>query len=267
MIAPPAFRALRDYVAQIGNVDFWRPYVDEILARHDLTSRGPKLEAGYNPTYPTFIFGDLVLKLFGHIPAWRQSYWVERHANALIASDPKIAAPRMLAEGNLFENPVAPWPYLITERVSGTPWMCAKLSATQQVSDVRDAGRQIKRVHRLRPRSMPESRDWQASEIARAAMHSSLPRHLISQVEEYMARLGPIDRVFLHGDLAGNHIYVRGAASWASLTGAMQRLPTDTTNSPSFTLEPSRATRTGCESFLRRANGRLRMTLPWDLYT
>ena len=210
MTAPPVFAALRDYVVQIGSVDFWRPYIDEILARHDLTSGGPKLEAGYNPTYPTFIRGDLVLKLFGHIPVWRQSYWIERRAHALVASDPKIAVPRILAEGNLFENSEAPWPYLITERVSGTPWMCAKLSATQRVSVVRDVGRQIRRVHRLRPCGMPESRDWQASDIARAAMHSSLPSHLIGQVEEYMAWLGPFDCVFVHGDLVGNHIYVQG---------------------------------------------------------
>ncbi len=223
MTAPPRFRSLRDYVSQIGNVGFWRPHIERILARHGLTGSGRDLEAGFNPTYPTFMYGDLVLKLFGCFPAWRESHRIERRAHALIASDPKIAAPRMLAEGNLCEDPEAHWPYLITERVSGVPWMCAGLPPTEHISVVRDAGRQIKRVHRLRPCNMPESRAWQASEIAAAAMHSSLPSHLIGQVEEYMARLGPFDRVFVHGDLVSNHIFVRngrlvGIIDWGDAT-------------------------------------------------
>ena len=223
MTALPAFRSLRDYVSRIGNVDFWRPYVEEILGRHGLTCRGQELEAGFNPTYPTFIYSDLVLKLFGYFPSWRESHRIERRAHALIATDPKIAAPRMLAEGNLFEEAEAPWPYLITERVSGVPWMRAGLSTAQQISVARDVGRLIKRVHRLRPRHIPESRAWQASDIAAAARHSSLPSHLIGQIGGFWARLGPFDRVFVHGDLVSNHLYVRkgrlvGIIDWGDAT-------------------------------------------------
>ncbi len=43
-----------------------------------------------------------------------------------------------------------------------------------------------------------------------AAEQSSLPRHLSAQAQGYLARLGPFDRVFVHGHLAAMHAFVEG---------------------------------------------------------
>jgi len=39
--------------------------------------------AGFNATYPTFLYGDLVVKLFGYLQPWRGSHAAERAAQAL----------------------------------------------------------------------------------------------------------------------------------------------------------------------------------------
>jgi aminoglycoside phosphotransferase (APT) family kinase protein len=44
--------------------------------------------------------------------------------------------------------------------------------------------------------------------LAAAAEHSSLPPHLIAQIDHYLARLGPPQRVFVHGDLMSRHVFV-----------------------------------------------------------
>jgi len=40
------------------------------------------------------------------------------------------------------------------------------------------------------------------------ATYPTLPAHLVAQIDDYLARLGPLDRVFVHGDLVANHAYV-----------------------------------------------------------
>ena len=45
---------------RLGDVGFWRPYIAEILERHGLGDPGREPVAGFNPTYPTFLFGDVV---------------------------------------------------------------------------------------------------------------------------------------------------------------------------------------------------------------
>ena len=90
--APPTFASIRDHVARLGDVDFWSLYLTEILERHDLADSGREPVAGFNPTYPTFLCGDVVVKLFGCSRAWRESHAAERAAQVLVATDPEIAA-------------------------------------------------------------------------------------------------------------------------------------------------------------------------------
>ena len=63
---PPAFASLHEHVSSLGDAGFWWPYVAEILKRHDLADAGREPVAGFNPTYPTFLCGDVVVKLFGY---------------------------------------------------------------------------------------------------------------------------------------------------------------------------------------------------------
>ena len=207
--APPPFASIQEHVSRRGDVGFWGPYVTEILDRHDLSEARAEPVAGFNPTWPTFLCGDVVVKLFGYARGWRRSHAAELAAQVLIADDGAIAAPRLLAEGRLCEDIDAPWPYLVTTRMSGLPWREARLSAAQRVSVAADLGAQVRRLHALRPVRVATHEDWPALDVAAAAQQSSLPAHLIAQVDDYLARLGPFDRVFVHGDLCAMHAFVQ----------------------------------------------------------
>ncbi len=208
MIAPPTVASIRQHISRLGDVDFWGPYVTEALERHDLAAAGRPPVAGSNATHPTFLCGDVVVKLFGYSRAWRQSHASERAAQALIATDPEIAAPGLLGAGRLYDDHDAPWPYLITTRMSGVASSCAELSAEQRLAVATELGRQIRHVHTLRPFGVATHEDWQTLNPAAAAEQSSLPPHLIAQIDDYLARLAPFDRVFVHGDLCANHVFV-----------------------------------------------------------
>jgi hypothetical protein len=110
MTAPPAFVSIEEHVSHLRDVGFWWPYLAEILERHDRADAGEEPVAGFNPTYPTFVYGDIVVKLFGNSPAWRESNAAEHAALALVATDLGIAAPSLLGEGRLSEDVDAPWP-------------------------------------------------------------------------------------------------------------------------------------------------------------
>jgi hygromycin-B 7''-O-kinase len=206
---PPTFVSLPEYISRVDDVGFWRPYVDEILGRHDLDGGGREPEAGFNATYPTFVCGELVVKLFGYSRSWRTGHTAERAAYRLVATDPEIVAPSVLGEGRLYEGAEAAWPYLITTRLTGVASWRAELSADQQRSVAAELGGQVRRIHALSPTGdVATEEDWPSLNLAAAAQRSSLPPHLVAQVDDYLAQLGPFDRVFVHGDLVANHVYV-----------------------------------------------------------
>ncbi|MGF1472524.1 MAG: phosphotransferase family protein [Rubrobacteraceae bacterium] len=208
MTTPPTFAALREFVSRLGDVGFWWPYVVEILQRHDLSDTGREPMAGFNATYTTFLYGDIVVKLFGYAGSWHKSHAAERAAHVLIATDPEIAAPSLLGGGRLYEDVRAPWPYLITTRMPGTASWRVELSTKQRLSVAAELGRQVRRVHALRPLGVPTDDFWRALDMTAAAEHSSLPPHLISQIDDYLVQHDPLDRVLVHGDLIANHVFV-----------------------------------------------------------
>jgi hygromycin-B 7''-O-kinase len=223
MTTPPTFTSHQEHLSRIADVDFWWPYIAEILERHGLADARQEPVAGFNATYPTFLYGDIVVKLFGNTPWWRGSHAAERAAQVLIATDPEIAAPRLLGDGQLSDDVDAPWPYLITTRMSGVPLWRAELSTARQRSLAAELGRQVRRVHALPTSGVATDADWPALNVAAAAQRSSLPPHLIAQIDDYLVRLGPFDRVFVHGDLVANHAYVEngrlaGIIDWGDAT-------------------------------------------------
>ena len=86
----------------------------------------------------------------------------------------------------------------------------AELSAEQWHSFAGELGRWVRRVHALTPSGVATDEDWPGLDVTGAAARSSLPAHLVAQVDDYLARLGPFDRVFVHGDLVGMHAFVDG---------------------------------------------------------
>ena len=208
MIAPPAFTTVQDFAARLGDAGFWRPYVLEALGRHELDRGDREPRAGFNATYPTFVCGDVVVKLFGRFHAWRASFMSERAAYALIATDPAIAAPVVLGQGQLFEDGDDTWPYLITSRMSGVASWRADLSGRQRQALAEELGRLVRRLHALTPEGVAAHEDWPGLDMPAALRASSLPPHLIAQADGFLAQLPPFDRVFVHSDLCANHVYV-----------------------------------------------------------
>jgi hypothetical protein len=218
VIVRPQFESLQDYVSRLGDVAFWSPYVTGILQRLSLSDAGQEPTAGYNPTWPTFLCGGSVVKLFGYHTTWQETFVAERGALALVSTDPWIFAPGLLGEGSLFDDEA--WPYLVTTRVPGLASWPNEPSEEEWPSIAAELGLLVKRLHALRPSGVATDAEWPDVDVVGAAERSSLPPHLVEQVKEYVAQLGPFDRVFVHGDLVAQHVFVQngrltGIIDWA----------------------------------------------------
>jgi aminoglycoside phosphotransferase (APT) family kinase protein len=92
--------------------------------------------------------------------------------------------------------------------MNGVALRDAELSDEELLSVAAQLGDQMQRTHALRPSDrLPQSRR-PGEDTALAAERSSLPAHLVAQVNDYVARLGPFDSVFVHGDLIAAHAFV-----------------------------------------------------------
>lgn len=207
MRRPPSFSSTGAFVARRGDVAFWRPYVTDVLARHGLDTAAP-LRAGNGATFATFVAGEVVVKFFGFWPPWRTSFEAETAVHAALAQDPAIAAPRPVAAGALAPHDPAPWPYRVTTRVPGVPWEHASLDADARLAVARALGRQVARIQRLPTAGVADHDDWLTGEVRAALARSSLPSHLVPEVDGFLASLGPFERVVVHGDLMFRHVFV-----------------------------------------------------------
>lgn len=214
MTAPPRFLSDQDYVERLSDVEFWWPFVASILTRHLPEAAASEVCAGQGGTYPTILVDDYAVKLFGHFQAWRHAFRDEHTALKVVSSDALIAAPSLLASGSLFDGHDNPWPYLVTSRVPGVALPEADLTLEERRLLAKHLGAQIKHVQRLEPQGLTTVQQLPALDYAAAAARSSLPSHLVPEVEGFLARLGPFNPVFVHGDLFERHIIVdRGRLS------------------------------------------------------
>ena len=206
---PPTFPAYGAYLARLDDVEYWWPHALRVFARHGIDVDKDNVEPGRGGTFPTLVFGDAVVKLFGHLPFWRRAYAAELAAMRCVAADPRVLAPKLLFQGQLFEDRTAPWPYLVTRRTPGTPWEEAALSAEEKSAITADLGRQVRRISALAPTADIATPDaWRGPSLVEAAMQSVLPSRLIAQIDDYIAGADRDDRVLLHGDLMFRHVFV-----------------------------------------------------------
>ncbi len=208
MTGPPAFASLDDYVARLGEVDVWWPFLRQIVARLGLEHAGTVPVPGANATWPTFVYGDVVVKLFGYQASWRRAFTTERGALALVGGDPEILAPRIVGEGQTFDEPDA-WPFLVMTRIPGAATWPQRPAPERWPTIAAELGGQIRALHGLQPSGVATERDWPDADVASAAERSSLPPHLAAQAADYVARLPPSDDVFVNGDLAAQHVFVQ----------------------------------------------------------
>ncbi len=201
---PPRFASRREYVDRLGDPAYWMPYLRTVLARHGLPDADAS--AGVIGTYPTFLVGAVVVKLFGHFPSWRDDHDVEQAVLRLLDHNRDIPAPRLLAHGRLYDDP-EPWPYLVVERVPGCDWQEAALAPPQRHHVAEQLGAAVRRLHDLpAPTDGPAARDCLA---ARHRTWGSLPAHLADQVEAYPVPPS-YPRRLVHADLTPEHVFVDG---------------------------------------------------------
>ncbi|MEV0646461.1 aminoglycoside phosphotransferase family protein [Phytomonospora sp. NPDC050363] len=198
------FSTHEDYQRHVGDLDAWWPHAEAVLDRHGLHADGPPSAAG-GGSYPTILAGDLVVKFYGHAGQWRQAHATELRAYALLATDPAIAAPRLLASGGLGDD----WAYLVISRVTGRTWAEAKMPPDLLRAAATDLGAHIARVHALRPGpDIARVTDLPALDFTPAHARSALPKRFVAQAAEFVTAVGPDDPAFGNGDLFEGNILV-----------------------------------------------------------
>lgn len=212
-IRPPRFESDIEFDARRSDTEFWRPYVEAVLERIGRGGDERYLTIGTSASWPVFLHGDIAVKLFGQREDWRAAFRSERAAHVVLAADPGIAAPGLVAEGRLFLGNETSWPYLVTTRLPGVDWREAEPDPDQRTVLARELGRQIRRLHAIRAwGEVATSADRPVRNVREAALRSSLPLHLAEQASDFVARMGihnrPEDRVFRHGGLSPRHILV-----------------------------------------------------------
>jgi aminoglycoside phosphotransferase (APT) family kinase protein len=200
---------VQEYGARLGDAGFWGPYVAEALARHGLPMEAP--EAGAVGTFPTFLTGRYVVKLFGELFFGAACHEVERSLHGMLLAHPEIPAPALVADGDLFDEGW-PWPYVVTARLAGTAWCDAGLRPPEREILARRLGSVVRRVHELPPPSGSVwERDWlaefRAGCVDRHRGWGILPAHLIDQIDRFLVQPST-DRRLVHADLHADHLFV-----------------------------------------------------------
>lgn len=208
-LAPPAFATQSEYAARLSDVAFWAPYVHAALARHSLPARQPR--AGAGGTFPTFLVGTYVVKLFPDLLFGPTCHAAEVDVHRLLLAHPEIPAARLIADGALFTHGW-PWPYLITTRLAGSAWRRTAPRCAEQPRVAREIGRAIRQAHDLPAPGGPLwERDWLASLrtscVDRHRRWGTLPDHLVHQIDSFLAPPSPLRRV-IHADLHDDHVFV-----------------------------------------------------------
>ena len=205
------FASVAEYAATLGDVEFWQPYVHNALWRHGLPTE--PLRIGTGGTFPTFLAGALVVKLFGQLFSGAECFDIERSIHQLFLEHPRILAARLMAYGHLFDTGWS-WPYVITNRLAGVSWRDARLSAEDQESVSVQLGGLMRQIHEL---ACPEGAVWRrdvlgdlrATCVGRHRMWRTLPPRLVAQIDSFLSPPS-VTRRLVHADLHADHIFVDG---------------------------------------------------------
>ena len=195
------------YGQHLGDPDYWRPYVTEVLQRHSLPIK--TIEPPFVGSFPTFIVGEVVVKLFARSFDGERSSAVERAMLSLLASEPAIPAPRLVAADSLFDAEPR-WPYLVIERVRGQAVRDIPLTDAEGDDVAAELGAVVARLHQLAPPPEVSAREL-IDDLRVAAPERlrrfGLPPHLVEQVPDFLADAQPREYL-VHADITADHVYV-----------------------------------------------------------
>jgi hygromycin-B 7''-O-kinase len=211
------------------DADLWRPFVEQVCARHGLVPCA-EVRAGLPGTYPTFSVMDRwVVKYFGRLFDGLESYQVEATLGRALATAPGIPAPALLAAGRLFEEQGGwAWPYLVYAYLPGVSLgeVYDQVTRPDRLAAAAYLGRAIRRLHSLPPvgGSGRLAADWNVYRAFLAGQHrqcrqalaaaKALPDGLLDQVEAYLPPLAQLIEWraaphWIHADLTRDHLLGR----------------------------------------------------------
>jgi Ser/Thr protein kinase RdoA (MazF antagonist) len=234
----PFFATNQEYGRYFTNPSYWHPYVGAICVRHDL-GNPVTVRAGLPGTHPVFLVNEqYAVKLYTDLFSGEQSYQAEREVYRLIATEPALPAPSLVATGKLFDEQDGwPWPYIVTRVVPGLSITESSVSYTDHLDVAAWLGTIVRRMHSLPlVAGGPLSPEWKpflqflaarrAEVVANHARWGSLPAHLVAQIDEYIPDLTTlIDEegipALLHCDLNSDHVLGESVAGHWRPTGVI----------------------------------------------
>lgn len=205
----PRFQSDQEYTARKSDVAFWRPLIARLLEAHHLQQPLKQIQPGFNSTYPVFVLDEFVIKFFCHRQNWPQVFKKESAAHQVIAANPEILAPRVVAKGEETKHKHA-FGYKISTRIAGHSWLNTSLSRPQQIVLMNELGGQIKMIHSLSVENqfIEKFDGFSHLDVKSAAQKSSLPKHLIAQIDDFLGKLQPFDSVLVNSDMVAMHVFI-----------------------------------------------------------
>jgi hypothetical protein len=139
---PPRFISLDDYGASLNDIDVWTPSVRTVLERHGLEPER-QLRMGTAGTFPTVLADtSYVVKFFGPLFGGYECAENERALYPMLAADPAIPAPKMIASGRLGPNDGCRWDYIVSSQLAGESYD----SVREQLDEALDHRSKTRRV-------------------------------------------------------------------------------------------------------------------------
>jgi hygromycin-B 7''-O-kinase len=222
----PVFESESEYCSHRSDINFWWSHIVHVLKKHNLEGceKSSMAKCGFNPTYPVFLIDDIVIKFFGHRPYWLNAFNTECAAHDYLIKDNTILAPRILARGELFPDTNASWSYIISSKIRGRSWLDTNLTSQEKNNVAAEVGQQLRKIHALPiDERLKHDDKWPTLNFKAAAEKSVLPKHLIAQVDSFIATLDDFDRCFVNGDMVDTHIFIEsghlsGIIDWGDAT-------------------------------------------------
>ncbi len=224
---PPSFVSNEAYGAALTDIQVWRSLVDEVLARHHLRPEHGRMRMGTAGTFPAVLVDDqYVVKFFGPLFNGQETAAIECALYRLLATDPGVPAPSLIADGVLDPGNDGQWHYIVSSQLPGESYRIARerLSAENRRDVSRFVADVATNIHRLNPASdvdlalAPDWKRWDTflgSQIRfcteRHRAWGTLSSQRIEQIEPFLATMPSLldhaePPVVLHGDLTDDHI-------------------------------------------------------------